>query len=66
MIFPISITAKLGTVKVDFGAIMGLEVDDILVLDKKVTDPVELLIKGKPFRYGRVAQSEGHYAVSIV
>lgn len=63
---PVSITAKLGTVMVDFGDIMGLEVDDVLVLNKKVTEPVELLIEGKPFRYGRAARSEGNYAVTVI
>ncbi len=63
---PVSITAELGKVKVDFGAIMSLEVDDILILDKKVTEPVSLLINGRAFRAGRMAQFEGHYAVSVV
>ena len=62
----VSITAELGKVKVDFGAFMGLEVDDILILDKKVTEPVSLLINGKAFRAGRMAQSEGHYAVAVI
>lgn len=63
---PVSITAKLGTVMVDFGDIMALEVNDVLVLDKKVTDPVELLIEGKPFRSGRPVRSEGNYAVALM
>ena len=63
---PVAIRAELGTVKVDFGAIMGLEVNDVLVLEKKITDPISLLLNGKTFRSGRIAQSEGHYAVSIL
>lgn len=63
---PVAVTAKLGTVKVDLADVLGLEVDDILILDKKVSDPVELLIGSKPFRYGRPAQFEGNYAISIV
>ncbi len=63
---PVAITAKLGTVKVDVGAIMGLEVDDILILDKKINEPVELLLNDNPFHHGRPAQAEGCYAVAIV
>lgn len=62
---PVSIAAELGTVKVDFGDIMALAVDDILILDKKVTEPIDLRLNGKAFRSGRIAQSEGHYAVAI-
>lgn len=63
---PVAMTARLGTVKVDLSAVLGMEVDDILVLDKKVTDSVELLIDGKPFRRGRPVQSKGRYAVAIL
>lgn len=63
---PVAITAKLGTVKVDVGAVMGLEVNDILILDKKINEPVELLMNGKPFHRGRPAQADGCYAVAIV
>ncbi|MHC4552271.1 MAG: FliM/FliN family flagellar motor switch protein [Planctomycetota bacterium] len=63
---PVPITAKLGTVKVDLADVLGMEVDDILILDKKVNEPVELLLGQTPFRYGRPAQSEGNYAISIM
>jgi flagellar motor switch protein FliM len=44
---------------------MGLRPGDILLLDKKVDEPVELIIQGQTFFRGRPAKSAGRYAVVI-
>lgn len=63
---PVSVMVELGAVKLDFGDVIGLEVNDVLVLEKKVSEPVDLRIHGKPLQSGHMAQSDGHYAIAVV
>jgi flagellar motor switch protein FliM len=44
---------------------MDLQVDDILVLDKRIDEPVELIVGDRTFYYGCPAKSAGKYAVTI-
>lgn len=61
----VSITAQLASTVFTFEEIMGLRPSDILLLDKKVDEPVELIIQGQTFFRGRPAKSAGRYAVVI-
>lgn len=62
---PVTITAKLASVEINFEEITNLSVDDILVLDKKLSAPVELIIGCRTLFRGRLAKSDGRQAVVI-
>lgn len=61
----LSVTAQLGTAYLTFEELVGLGAEDILLLDKKVDGPVELLVEGRELLHGRPAKSAGKYAIAI-
>ncbi len=61
----VPITAQLACTVFTFEEIMGLRPSDILLLDKKVDEPVELIVQGQTLFRGRPAKSAGRYAVII-
>jgi flagellar motor switch protein FliM len=62
---PVFITAQLASLVLTLREIMILEVGDILLLDKKVNEPVELVINGRTSLLGRPAKSAGKFAVVV-
>jgi flagellar motor switch protein FliM len=62
---PVFITAQLASLVLTLREIMILEVGDILLLDKKVNEPVELVINGRTALLGRPAKSAGKFAVVV-
>ncbi len=62
---PISVTTLLASTSFALEEIMNLQVDDVLLLDKKVDEPVELIVNGRSFCHGWLAKSAGKYAVTI-
>jgi len=62
---PVSVTAKLASAQITFEQIASLQTDDILLLDSKVEEPVELIVEGRRFFKGRPVKSAGKYAVVI-
>jgi len=60
------ITGQLATTVLTFEEILDLQVDDILVLDKRIDEPVELIVGDRAFYYGFPAKSAGKYAVTIM
>ena len=62
---PVFITAQLSSVVLTLKEIMSLEVGDILLLDKKVNETIELVTSGRTALLGRPAKSAGKYAVVI-
>jgi len=62
---PVYITAQLASTVLTLKEIMSLEVGDILLLDKKVNEPIELITSGRTALLGRPARSAGKYAVVI-
>ena len=63
---PVSLTVQLAKTKLLFKDVMNLQVNDIMLFDKKVSDPIEILVEDKTVFYGRPAQSGGKHAVVIV
>jgi len=59
------ITGQLASTVLTFEEIMDLQVDDILVLDKRIDEPVELIVGDRAFYSGCPAKSAGKYAVTI-
>jgi flagellar motor switch protein FliM len=62
---PVLITSQLASAVLSFEELMNLQADDILLLDKRVDQPVELIVDGRTVYYGRPAKSAGKYAVTI-
>jgi len=62
---PVLITSQLASAVLSFEELMNLQADDILLLDKRVNQPVELIVDGRTVYYGRPAKSAGKYAVTI-
>jgi flagellar motor switch protein FliM len=61
----IPITVQLATVAVTLNEALNLSPGDILILDKKIDEPVHLLVNGKAIFRGRCAKSAGNYAIAI-
>ena len=61
----ISVTAQLASTVLTLGEIMDLKVDDILLLDKEVNEPIEVIVNDQAAFRGRPAKSAGTYAVVI-
>ena len=62
---PVTIRSQLASAAFPFEEVMNLQVDDILLLDKKVDQPVELVVDGRTIYYGWPAKSAGKYAVTV-
>jgi len=62
---PVLVTAQLACPVLTFEEILNLQVDDVLLLDKRVNQPVELIVDGQTVSYGWPAKSAGKYAVKI-
>jgi len=61
----VSLTTQLGSGTLTFAELMSLSVNDILMLDAPVSEPVKLIIQGIELFKGRLAKSAGKYAVVI-
>jgi flagellar motor switch protein FliM len=62
---PVPVTVKLAHTMFNFQEIMSIQVDDILMFDKKVNEPVELIVQGQTVLRGRLAKSDDKRAVVI-
>ena len=62
---PVCITAQLASMVLTLEEIMSLEVGDILLLDKKVDEPIELITSGRTALLGRPAKLAGKHAMVI-
>ncbi len=61
----VSVTVRLGSAVLTFKELMGLGVNDILLLDKRVNEPIKLIVEGIELFQGQPAKSTGKYAVAI-
>ena len=62
---PIEIDVLLGNANVAVSNLMNLVKGDVVVLDRKVNEPVEALIEGKVFFRGYPARSSNRYALAV-
>jgi flagellar motor switch protein FliM len=62
---PVIVKAQLASTVLTFEEVMNLQADDILLLDKRVEQPVELVVDNRRVCYGWPAKSAGKYAVAI-
>lgn len=64
-VLPITITAQLGLTELTFREIASLQANDVLLLEKTVDQPVDLIVGNQVVYYGWPVKSAGKYAVSI-
>ncbi len=62
---PVTLTARLAATNLRFRDALELGRGDILLLNKALDQPAELLIEGRPILRGRPAQSGGRYALLV-
>ncbi len=62
---PVAVTARLATAAVTVEQMIGLAADDLLLLDKKITEPIELIVEGRTLCHGRCGKTEGSYAFVV-
>ncbi|NIS49656.1 MAG: hypothetical protein GWN67_19785 [Phycisphaerae bacterium] len=62
---PVSVTAQLASTMLTIEEIMNLRSDDILLLGKKVDEPIDLIVDNRAVCHGWPAKSDGRYAVVI-
>jgi len=62
---PLLVTGQLISIVLPFEKIMDIQVGDILLLDKRVDRPMELIVDNRTVFYGHPVKSEGRYAVAV-
>ncbi|MFA5424032.1 MAG: FliM/FliN family flagellar motor switch protein [Phycisphaerae bacterium] len=62
---PVGITARFAEAELKFEQILTLQKGDVLMLDKKITEPVELIVEGRTRYLAHTAKCDGRLAVRI-
>ena len=62
---PIEVTAELCSASITLNDMMSLSAGDVILLDQKVQEPINVLFNGREGFTGYPAQSSGKYAVVI-
>jgi len=62
---PLCVTGQLASTHLLFEQIISLVPDDILLLDKKIDESIDLIIQDRTVFRGWPAKSAGNYAVAI-
>lgn len=61
----VTLKACLGKGQITLGDLLHLEVGDVIVLERKIDEPVEILIEDTPKILGRIGVYKGHLALKI-
>ncbi len=61
----VNLTAKLACSYLSFEDVMNLQVDDIVVLEKRVDEPIELMVGDRTVCYGWPGKCSGEYILKI-
>lgn len=62
---PVSITARFASTELKFEQVLTLQKGDILMLDRKISEPLELVVEGKIRYLANLVKSGGRLAVKI-
>jgi len=62
---PVPITVQLACVPVTVEEVLNLAVGDVLLLDKKINEPAQLIAAGRTVCRGLCAKLAGNYALSV-
>jgi flagellar motor switch protein FliN/FliY len=61
----VRLTVSLGGAEISIGELFALKEEGLLKLDKATSDPVEILLDGRPVARGELMASGDHFAVRI-
>ncbi|MBN2183547.1 MAG: FliM/FliN family flagellar motor switch protein [Sedimentisphaerales bacterium] len=61
----VCVSVRLACAELSFEEMMNLQVNDVLLLDKKVHEPLEVILDGQTVCCGWPVKSNGKYAVTI-
>jgi flagellar motor switch protein FliM len=61
----ITVTGQLDSIKLTFEEILSLQPDDILLLDKKIDEPLDVIVDQVTVLRGSLAKSTGKYAAVV-
>jgi flagellar motor switch protein FliM len=64
-LLPVLVTARFARTELKFEQILTLQKGDILILDKKISEPLELVVEGKTRYLAQLAKSGGKLAAKI-
>ena len=62
---PVTVSARLGQVVLPIGDVLKLGPGAVLELDRDVTQPVDLTVRGQVFARGEVVVVDGQFAVRV-
>jgi flagellar motor switch protein FliM len=62
---PVTVTTKLSSTWLSFEEVLDLNQNDIILLDTRIDEPVELIVDDQTIFQGRPAQTGGRYAVLV-
>jgi len=62
---PVTVTAHLATTRLSFEEVLDLRADDILLIDKPLEEPLDVIVDGRTVFRGRPARSNGQYAIFV-
>jgi flagellar motor switch protein FliM len=65
-LLPVSVTARFARTELKFEQILTLQKGDILMLDKKISEPLELVVEDKTRYLAQLAKSGGRLAAKII
>ena len=62
---PVTVTARLAATQISFEDVLDLATDDVLLTNKPIHEPVDLIVADRVLFRGSPAQSEARYAVLV-
>jgi flagellar motor switch protein FliN/FliY len=60
-----AVQVNVGSLTISIGELMGLKENQVLRLEQKLDDVIELTIEGKTVARGQLVAVDGHFAVRI-
>ncbi|MEN9932242.1 MAG: flagellar motor switch protein FliN [Pseudomonadota bacterium] len=62
---PVKVQAVLGRSRMDIGALLKLRTGDILELDRRVGEPVDIFVNNRPIARGEIVLIDGAIGVTL-
>jgi flagellar motor switch protein FliM len=62
---PVTITGEVGKVKLDVSRVVDLKVNDVIMLDRRVDDDIDILVEGYPKFTGKFGIYRGSMALKV-
>lgn len=62
---PVKVQAVLGRSRMDIGSLMKLRTGDVLELDRRVGEPVDIFVNNRPIARGEIVLIDGSIGVTL-